>query len=200
MDTFYDVVDKVTNLIVNQGYAPQLTNEYFLTGYEIYKYFFEQSKKYKLGLLPGAIPKMSYIIRRIVYDGMAYQKFMMVRPHSNYYYFRHDYGEVLDTAFMFADFDAKNNSTLIDIDIIIVSSLFRKIKEITDKIVDNDDYTIYDDEYYIPNERSFHYMLERLHLLGRSIYSCWKSGNSPRFRFIKNDLIDSYYSPSSIGW
>lgn len=173
---------------MNNGYANQQATER-LSGHEIVKYFIERSEKYNIGLCPGSSPLLSYAIPRIVFDGIAYQQYLEWKTfqEKNYYYFRYHYASILDMSYLFMMSD---NPELGEFDMIIVSSLFRKIETIVKEELE-EDYYLENNCNHI-NDYELKYLFEKLHFLGRSIYISWINENCPRFRLVRKlPIIES---------
>lgn len=187
----YDTLIKhISDTILHDGYANQQATGY-LSGHEIVKYFVERSEKYKLGLSPSGNPLLSYLIPRIVFDGIAYQQYMGRNTQGgNYYFFRRNYASTLDFLYLYM---MSENQELGEVDLFIVSSLFHKIESIVNEELEHDFHLEKNCGYMEDNELK--YLFERLHFLGRCIYVSWINHNSPRFRLIKN-LIDEKMYPS----
>ena len=191
MNNYKDIINRITILITESGYAPVISYQNALSGYEIVKYFIERAEKYKLGLCPEGTPLLSHAIPRIVFDGIAFQQYLEwdMNSERNYYYFRYNYAQILDLLYLFM---MGENQELGDIDIMIVSTLFHKIDKIVTEEISNDFY-LENNNGYLEDE-NIKTLFAKLHILGRSIFLCWKSQNRPRFR-MANKLIDEQFNP-----
>jgi hypothetical protein len=182
------LVEKIEDIVIKEGYAPILDYSISLSGYEIYKYYIEKAEKYKLGFSDS--PLLSYAIPRMIYDGIAYRQYMYwdIQGDKNYYYFRRNYAKTLDIAYA-----AMSLEELGCLDYLIVHDFFERIATLCNNHL-KDDYYIHEGE---DNIEDLQYVFEKMHFLGRSIYSCWKEGNCPRFRFVKR-IIDDSFNPYGI--
>ena len=82
------------------------------------------------------------------------------------------------------------------LDNLIVNEFFKRIEEICKSQLE-DDYYINDEFGYQDSESDLGYIFERMHVLGHSIYTSWKEGLCPRFRFVKR-IIDDSFNPYGI--
>ena len=195
MSNYNTMIQRITTLITESGYAPIISRHNNLSGYEIVKYFIEYSEKYKLGLSPEVAPLLSYAIPRIIYDGIAFQQYMgwEMDHDKNYYYFRYYYAQIIDLSYIFM---MGENQELGDVDVMVVSTLFHKIIKIVNEEILDDFYL--EKDCGCLNDENFRALFAHLHLLGRSIFSCWQLQNSPRFRVVKK-LINDQFNPISSG-
>ena len=186
MNDLNTLVKNIEEIVINEGYAPELDYSVKLSGYEIYKYYIEKAEKYKLGFSDS--PLLSYAIPRMIYDGMAYRQYLDwdIQGEKNYYYFRRKYAATLEIAYVMISSEELGN-----LDRLIVNEFFVRIKSLCENFLEED--------YYINNDFGYHddiadlrFVFERMHILGYSIFSCWKENKSPRFRFVKNILDDSF--------
>lgn len=191
MNNYKNIINRISILITESGYAPIITYQNALSGSEIVKYFIERAEKYKLGLCPEGTPLLSHTIPRLVFDGIAFQQYLEwdMNSEKNYYYFRYNYAQILDLLYLFM---MGENQELGDIDIMIVSTLFHKLDKIVTEEISNDFYLENNNGYF--EDENIKTLFAKLHVLGRSIFLCWKSQNSPRFR-MANKLIDEQFNP-----
>lgn len=188
-------INKITNEIVTivtkEGYAPQLDYSIKLSGYDIYKYNFIVADKYKLGVIrPQGLLS---IIPKIIYDGIAYKQYMVWEQDEtkNYYFFRRKYARVLDYTYATMSIEAIGK-----IDKLIVYEFFNRITSRCCSMVEDDsglkgNFNIQEDS------QALVILLKKMHVLGNSIFSCWREGKSPRFRFVET-IIDPSFRPHSI--
>lgn len=201
MGNLITVVNRITNLVTQTGYAPKLYYDGKLSGYQIVKYYIERSEKYNLGLAPSGTPDLSYALSRMVYDGIAYQQYLEwndtgmiwnIPKEKNYYYFRYHFAATLDISYMLM----MSDSTFLDVDVAVVSTLFSKIKSLIAKEL-KVDISLERNKGCLQNQE-LKFAFEELHVLGRSIYICWTKKMSPRFRLINKLISASNFNPWGI--
>jgi len=188
MNNLKSLVKKIEDIIIKEGYAPNLDFSISLSGYEIYKYYIEKAQKYKLGFSDS--PLLSYAIPRMIYDGIAYRQYMDwdIKGEKNYYYFRYYCAQTLDMAYAMMSLEELGS-----LDNLIVHDFFVRISALCKSHLEND-YYINEEYSYQDDSSDLQYVFERMHILGHSIYSCWKDGKCPRFRFV-NRIIDDSFNP-----
>lgn len=187
MNNLKSLVKIIEDIVIKEGYAPNLDYSISLSGYEIYKYYIEKAEKYKLGF--SGSPLLSYAIPRMIYDGIAYRQYMDwdVVGDKNYYYFRRNYAKTLDMAYAMM-----SSEELGSLDCLIVHDFFERIATLCKNHLEEDYYINDEDNICEDNITDLQYVFEKMHILGHSIYSCWKENKCPRFRFVKRITDDSF--------